>query len=72
MLSPGEVLVSATSGNAALLNAEGELGVVAAGAKADLIVVEGDPLSDLNLLQDQGAQLPVIMKGGALYKNMLA
>ncbi len=72
VLSPGEVLVSATSGNAALLNAEGELGLVAAGAKADLVVVEGDPLSDLNLLQDQGAQLPVIMKGGALYKNMLA
>ena len=52
VLSPAEILVSATSGNATLLNAEGELGVVAPGALADLIVVDGDPLEDLGLLQD--------------------
>ncbi|NIQ96176.1 MAG: amidohydrolase family protein, partial [Desulfuromonadales bacterium] len=49
VLSPAEILISATSGNAALLQAEGQLGVVAPGALADLIVVDGDPLSDLGL-----------------------
>ena len=69
VLSPAEILRSATSVNAALLNAEGELGVVAAGAQADLLVVDGDPLTDLSLLQNQGAQIPVIMKAGTFAKR---
>ena len=71
MTSLNQILVSATSGNATLLNAEGELGVVAPGALADLIVVDGDPLSDLGLLQDQGAHIPVIMRGGHIFKSEL-
>jgi imidazolonepropionase-like amidohydrolase len=71
VLPAAEVLRSATSVNAALLNAEGDLGVVAPGAFADLLVVDGDPLADLALLQDQGAHLPVIMKGGSLIKQVL-
>ncbi|NIA70155.1 amidohydrolase family protein [Pelagibius litoralis] len=69
VLSPAEILRSATSVNAALLNAEGELGVVAAEAQADLIVVDGDPLADLSLLQDQGARIPMIMKAGSFAKR---
>lgn len=68
VLSPAEILRSATSVNAALLNAKGELGVVATGALADLIVIDGDPLADLTLLQDQGAHMPVIVKGGNFVK----
>ena len=45
--------------------------MVAAGALADMIVVDGNPLDDLTLLQDQGEHLPLIMKGGKLYKNEL-
>lgn len=71
VLSPAEILRSATSVNAALLNAEGELGVVAPGASADLLVVDGDPLADLGLLEHQGAHLPVIMKDGRLVKRAL-
>ncbi|WP_340118415.1 amidohydrolase family protein [Pelagibius sp. 7325] len=71
VLSPAEILRSATSVNAALLNAEGDLGVVAPGAYADLLVVDGDPLDDLALLEDQGAHLPVIMKGGIFMKRAL-
>lgn len=71
VLSPPEILRSATSLNAELLNRAGELGIVAAGAVADLIVVEGDPLKDLGLLQDEGRHLPVIMKAGALHKIAL-
>ena len=71
VLSPAEILRSATSVNAALLNAEGDLGVVAPGAYADLIVVDGDPLENLGLLEDQGAHLPVILQGGRFRKRQL-
>jgi imidazolonepropionase-like amidohydrolase len=66
-----DVLRAATSINAEILRREGDLGVVAAGALADLIVVDGDPLADLSLLQDQGRHLPVIMQGGRFHKYML-
>jgi len=71
VLSPAEVLRSATAVNAALLNAEGDLGVLAPGAYADLVVVDGDPLADLGLLEGEGERLPVIMKGGRFVKNAL-
>jgi imidazolonepropionase-like amidohydrolase len=67
-LSPCDILRSTTSVNAELLNQSGELGVVAAGAIADLIVVDGNPLGDLGLLQEEGRYLSVIMKGGELHK----
>jgi imidazolonepropionase-like amidohydrolase len=69
--SPFEVIRSATLVNADLLNRTGELGVIAPGALADLLVVDGNPLDDLNLLQEQGKHLSLIMKGGKLYKQML-
>lgn len=70
-MSPFEVIRSATSVNAELLQMAGKLGVVAAGAVADLLVVNGDPLRDLDLLQEQGAHLAVIMKGGKFFKRTL-
>jgi imidazolonepropionase-like amidohydrolase len=72
VLPAAEILRSATSHAAKLLRQEGRLGVVAPGALADLIVVEGDPLADLALLTEQGAHLPVIMQGGRFVKNRLA
>jgi len=66
-----EIIKSATSLSADLLQQTGELGIIAEGALADIIVVDGDPLRDLNLMQDQGAHLPVIMKAGRIYKNTL-
>jgi len=45
--------------------------IIEPGAWADLIVVDGDPLHDIKLLEDQGAHLPAIMKGGAFHKNQL-
>ncbi len=71
VLGAHQVIRSATKINAELLNRSGELGVVAAGALADLLVVDGNPLRDLGLLQDQGAHLAAIMKGGAFHKNRL-
>ena len=68
VLLPEEVLFSATSVNAELLNREGELGVIAEDAMADVLVVDGNPLGNLQLLQDEGRHLLVIMKGGTFYK----
>ena len=67
-----DVLRSATSQNAKLLNMEGELGVVASGAYADLIAVRGNPLEDISCLDGQGEALSLILKGGVILKNDMA
>ena len=66
-----EVLRSATTYAAELLRMEGKLGIVEAGAHADLLVVDGDPLSDWSLLEGQGAHIPAIMQAGRFVKNAL-
>jgi imidazolonepropionase-like amidohydrolase len=63
-LPPLEILRSATRVNARLLRREGELGVVAPGARADLILLDGNPLEDLAVLGGQGERIPLVMKGG--------
>ncbi len=65
VLPPAEILLSATSINARLLNRPGELGEIAPGAYADLLVVDGDPLSDIALLAEPDKNLAAIMKDGA-------
>ena len=69
---PIEVIRSATSVAAELFGMAGEIGVVAVGARADILVVDGDPTADLGLLQDQGRHLCVIMKDGRFVVNRLA
>lgn len=64
-----EVIGSATHVAARLLKLEGKIGTIAAGAHADLVVVDGDPLKDLSLLTRQGRHMPLIMKGGAFIKR---
>jgi imidazolonepropionase-like amidohydrolase len=71
VLSPREIIHSATVVGAEVLGRAGELGVVAPGALADLLVVDGDPLRDLGVLQDQGRHLSVIMQGGRFHKQRL-
>jgi imidazolonepropionase-like amidohydrolase len=68
-MRPIDIIRSATTVNAALLNRAGELGVVAAGARADLIAVDGDPLKDIAVLDGQGERLTHIMKDGAFVKR---
>ena len=62
---------SATRVNAEILGRTGELGVVAVGALADLLVVDGDPLQDLALLADPESSLRLIMKGGRVVRDRL-
>jgi len=48
---------------------EGKLGVVEAGALADLLLVDGDPITDIDLISDPASNFVVIMKDGRIYKN---
>jgi imidazolonepropionase-like amidohydrolase len=76
--APAEVLVMATSNNAELLALSGKrnpypgrIGVVEQGALADLLLVDGDPIADIGLIEDPHKNLLVIMKDGRIYKNSL-
>ncbi len=76
--TPAELLVMATSNNAQILKLSGErnpypgdLGVVKEGALADLILVLGNPLEDINLIRDPDTNFVVIMKNGRVYKNLV-
>jgi imidazolonepropionase-like amidohydrolase len=71
-LPAAEVLRQATIHGAEVVRMTGRIGRVAEGYLADLLVVDGDPLADLGLLQDQGAHLAMILKGGAVVKDGLA
>jgi imidazolonepropionase-like amidohydrolase len=77
--SNGEILTMATSTNAALLAMSGprnpypgKIGVIEAGAYADILLVDGDPIANIKLIADPDKNLKVIMKDGRIYKNTLA
>lgn len=74
--SPAAALSIATAANGELLALSGfsnpypgKLGVVEAGAFADLLLVEGDPLEKLDLVADPGKNFRVIMKDGVVFKD---
>jgi imidazolonepropionase-like amidohydrolase len=76
--TPAEALVIATSTNAELLALSGKrspypgkLGVVEQGAYADLLLVDGNPLENIDLIADPGKNFLVIMKDGKVHKNTL-
>lgn len=76
--SNAEALRIATSVNAELLALsglrspyDGRLGVIEAGALADILVVNGDPVADIRLLEDPAQNLAIIMKDGRVHKNTL-
>ena len=77
--SPAEALRMATSTNAELLSLcgkrnpyPGKLGVIEEGALADVLLVDGNPIENIKLLEDPGKNFAVIMKDGRIYKNLLA
>lgn len=74
-----EALAMATSANAELLALTGlrnpypgKLGVVEQGAFADLLLVDGDPTTNIDLVADAAKNFVVIMKDGKIHKNTLA
>jgi imidazolonepropionase-like amidohydrolase len=72
IFSPLEILRQVTSTSAAVLQQEEKLGCVKPGAHADLLVVEGDPLQDIDLLSASGRNLRLIMRAGQLIRHDLA
>jgi imidazolonepropionase-like amidohydrolase len=64
VLGNAAALQQATLVGAEIMNMAGRLGVVAPGAMADLLVVDGDPLADIGVLLDQGRQIRAIVKDG--------
>ncbi|TIF33173.1 amidohydrolase family protein [Legionella pneumophila] len=69
--SAANIIRSATVVNAELLMQKGKLGVINEGAYADLLVVDGNPLVNLNVLLRPDENLKLIMKDGVIYKNEL-
>jgi len=77
--TPAEALVMATGTNAELLAMSGKrnpypgkLGVVEEGALADLLLVDGNPIENIKLIEDPVKNFVLIMKDGKIYKNTLA
>lgn len=74
-----QALKMLTSGNAALFGMAGDrdpygsapLGVIAEGAWADLLVIDGDPIADISLISDPEKNFSLIMKNGSAVKNRL-
>ncbi|OAB54849.1 peptidase M38 [Phormidium willei BDU 130791] len=66
-----ELIRAATCTAAEAFLREGEFGVVAPGARADLLVVDANPLDDITVLTEPERNLRAIMKGGRFYKNEL-
>ena len=69
--TPAEMIRSATVVCAELFNMKGRIGVIAPGAYADLLAIDGDPLQSPELLQEQGRYMSVIMKEGRFVLNRL-
>jgi len=76
--TPAEALRMATAANGELMALSGfinpypgKLGVIEEGALADLLLVDGNPLEDIKLLEDPARNFVVIMKDGKIYKNLL-
>ena len=67
-----DVIRSATTVAARLLRMEGQVGVVAPGAMADLLVVDGDPLQRLEVMTDPERHLRLVMKAGTIHASSLA
>lgn len=63
-----DILRSVTSVNAAILMREGELGCIRKGALADMIAVDGDPLTDITMLGDEN-RIAFVMLDGAIRKS---
>lgn len=71
VLDPYDILVSTTSVAAEILMEEGRLGVIAPGAHADILLVDGNPMEDIQVLGQSGRNFPIIMKAGEFHKNSL-
>ncbi|MGD9044768.1 MAG: amidohydrolase family protein, partial [Desulfobacterales bacterium] len=71
VMGPMGALVAATKTNAEIIRQHERLGTIEAGKLADLILVDGDPLTDISVLQQYQEKIVLIMQGGRVYKNQI-
>nr|WP_199899724.1 amidohydrolase family protein [Sneathiella glossodoripedis] len=69
--SPAELIRSATVTAAELFQMEGQIGEIIEGAFADLIVLDGNPLTDIGVLQAPDRYLKAVIKQGEIFKSAL-
>jgi imidazolonepropionase-like amidohydrolase len=69
-MTPGKALLCATRDGGAAADPKGRVGTLEAGKFADLIVVNGDPIADIRIMQDH-SKLTAIMKGGTIYRDLV-
>ena len=67
-MTPMQAIVAATRMGAACMGLGGEVGEIRPGLYADLLVIDGDPLEDVAMLQD-AARIQLVMQGGVIHKN---
>ena len=67
-MSPTEALICATRNGGEAFDPEGSVGTLEAGTLADLVIVDGDPLTDITVLQEH--QKLTIIKDGVLYRDL--
>lgn len=76
--TPAEILTQATANSGELLQFSGDrspypgtVGRLVVGAHADLLLIDGNPLDDITILEDHDVVLDLIMKAGTIYKNTM-
>ena len=70
-MSPMQSIVAATSWAAGCLGFEKNIGTIEPGKLADVIVVDGNPLTDITILQDK-ERISIVMKDGQVYRDQLS
>ena len=71
VMGPMGALMAATRTNAEIIRQEDRLGTIEGGKLADLILVDGDPLADISILQQYQEKIVLIIQDGRIYKKLL-
>jgi imidazolonepropionase-like amidohydrolase len=69
-MTPMQAIVAGTKMGAICMGLGDQVGMIKPGMLADLLIVDGDPLADIRILQDQN-RFQMVMKDGVIYKNTL-
>lgn len=71
VMGPMGAILSSTKTNAEIMGLDHQLGTLEAGKLADLLVIDGNPLKDISIIQDHQNKMPVIMKDGQFIKRLM-
>lgn len=69
---PREIIRSATKINAEIIQEDDRLGVLKVGALGDVILLDQNPFEDVGVFLDAGKHIPLVMKGGKIFKNQMS